>query len=41
MSAAARERVRQNFTMKVLGAAFRDAYRDAIALHAKERSALT
>lgn len=38
MSDAARARVRQNFTMKILGAAFREAYRDAIALHAQRQN---
>jgi len=34
MSEAARARVQEKFTMKVLGTAYREAYRDAIALHA-------
>ena len=33
MSIAARERVRQNFTMRALGGAFREAYRDAVELY--------
>jgi glycosyltransferase involved in cell wall biosynthesis len=40
MSGAARERVRRNFTMRVLGAAFLDAYRDAVELHAAEKPSL-
>jgi glycosyltransferase involved in cell wall biosynthesis len=36
MSEAARRRVQENFTMRFLGQAFSDAYRDAIKLHAEQ-----